>query len=270
MTPASSKRRTPIDAINRSTSTRTVLVALIAVAVSVAATACTPEQFQQWWTSHGNEPLGEPELSRAAAAATAHWDEVAREQRFSWSASPISDEIASRMTPTSWRPGCPVQLSSLRYLRLSFMGFDGAEHLGELVVHERDVTAVAIAFKLMWDDGFRIERMQLVDDFGGDDAASMAANNTSAFNCRRVSGGSQWSEHAYGRAIDINPVQNPWVSGSQVEPATGAAFSNRHDVRTGMLVEGGPAVAAFDRIAWGWGGRWSSVRDYQHVSASGR
>ncbi len=254
---------------NRCTPTNALVVVMMALMLA-ATTACTPEQFQQWWTSHGNSPLGEPELSRAAAAATDYWDEVAREQRFSWSSSPISGELASRMTPTSWRPGCPVQLSSLRYMRLSFMGFDGAEHLGELVVHETDVTAVAIAFKLMWDDGFRIERMQLVDDFGGDDDASMAANNTSAFNCRRVSGGSQWSEHAYGRAIDINPVQNPWVSGSRFEPAAGAAFSNRRDVRTGMLVEGGPAVAAFDRIGWGWGGRWSSVRDHQHVSANGR
>ncbi len=253
-----------------SRSSRLTLILVVALGLSTAAPACTPEQFQQWWTDHGNAPLAEPELSRAAAAATEYWDEVAREQRFSWSESPITGALAARMTPTSWRPGCPIPLSSLRYLRISHMGFDGGEHVGELVVHERDVTAVAIAFKLMWDAGFRIERMQLVDDFAGDDSASMAANNTSAFNCRRVAGSSQWSEHAYGRAIDINPVQNPWVSGSSVEPGAGATFLDRGNVRTGMLVEGGPAVAAFDRIGWGWGGRWSSARDFQHVSASGR
>lgn len=243
------------------------LLALLALAA--LCSACTPDQFQQWWTSHGNAPLTEPELSRAAAAATAHWDEVARQQRFTWSSVPISDEIAARMTPSSWRPGCPVPLSSLRYMRLSYLGFDGSENLGELVVNEQDVTAVAIAFKLMWDDGFRIERMQLVDDFGGDDGASMAANNTSAFNCRQVSGGSRWSEHSYGRAIDINPVQNPWVGSQRFEPAAAAAFLDRSDLRPGMLAEGWPAVRAFDRIGWGWGGRWTSTRDYQHVSASG-
>ena len=150
------------------------------------------------------------------------------------------------------------------------MGFDGREHLGELVVHQADVTAVAIAFKLMWDARVPIERMRLVDDYGGSDDASMAANNTSAFNCRRVAGTGTWSQHAYGRAIDINPVQNPYVAGSLVDPPAGRGFLDRRNVRPGMLVERGPAVAAFDRIGWGWGGRWSSAKDYQHVSANGR
>ena len=236
----------------------------------VATSGCTPAQFQSWWTGQGNAPLAEPELSRAAAAATEHWNEVARQNRFAWGSSTITPQLAARMTPTSWRPGCPVPLSALRYLQVSHMGFDGREHLGELVVHEQDVTAVAIAFKLLWDTRFPIERMRLVDDHGGSDAASMAANNTSAFNCRRVAGSSSWSQHALGRAIDINPVQNPYVAPGVVEPAAGTAFLDRSDVRPGMLVEGSAAVAAFDRISWGWGGRWTSVKDHQHVSATGR
>lgn len=247
---------------------RRIVVAVAAVLATCVA--CTPEQFQAWWTGQGNAPLQEPELSRAAAAATAHWDEVARQQRFAWGSSPITAQLAARMTPTSWRQGCPVPLSSLRYVQVSHMGFDGREHIGELVVHHQDVTAVAIAFKLMWDAGFPIERMRLVDDFGGSDDASMAANNTSAFNCRRVAGTSTWSQHAYGRAIDVNPVQNPYVSGGVADPPAGAGYVDRSRVRAGMLVEGGPAVAAFDRIGWGWGGRWSSAKDYQHVSATGR
>lgn len=254
----------------RSRRARIALTALVALASTALVGACTPEQFQRWWTDQGNAPLAEPELSRAAEAATRYWDEIARQNRFVWSSSEITPELAARMTPTSWRPGCPVPLSSLRHLRLSHMGFQGQELLGELVVHEQDVVAVAIAFKLMWDAAVPIERMQLVDDFGGDDAASMAANNTSAFNCRTVAGTATWSQHAYGRAIDLNPVQNPYVAGSAVDPPAGAAYLDRAQVRAGMLVEGGAAVAAFDRIGWGWGGRWSAAKDYQHVSATGR
>jgi hypothetical protein len=242
---------------------------VVLLACSFAA-ACTPAQYQAWWTSLGNAPLSEPELSRAAARATDYWEEVARQQRFRWGSSTITPQLAARMTPSSWRAGCPVPLSSLRYLQVSHMGFDGRERLGELVVHQADVTAVAIAFKLMWDARVPIERMRLVDDYDGSDDASMAANNTSAFNCRRVAGTGTWSQHAYGRAIDINPVQNPYVAGSLVDPSAGRAFLDRRNVRPGMLVERGPAVAAFDRIGWGWGGRWSSAKDYQHVSANGR
>ncbi len=243
---------------------------MVPIALCLVAVSCTPEQFQSWWTGQGNEPLAEPELSRAAAAATAHWEEQARRQRFVWGAAPITPQLAERMTPTSWRPGCPVPLSALRYLQVSHMGMDGREHIGELVVNERDVTAVAIALKLLWDAGFPIERMRLVDDYGGSDDASMAANNTSAFNCRTVAGTSTWSQHAHGRAIDINPVQNPSVTAGVASPPAGAAYIDRTRVRAGMLVEGGAAVAAFDRIGWGWGGRWTTTRDHQHVSATGR
>ena len=126
------------------------------------------------------------------------------------------------------------------------------------------------ALRTLWEERFPIASMRLVDDFGGDDAASMAANNTSAFNCRRVAGSTSWSQHAYGRAVDVNPVQNPWVSGSTVDPRAGAAFADRRRVRPGMLVSGAPAVRAFEVRGWGWGGRWSSVKDYQHFSANGR
>ncbi len=150
------------------------------------------------------------------------------------------------------------------------MDFAGRERTGELVVHESDVTAVAIAFKLMWDARFPIERMRLVDDYGGSDERSMAANNTSGFNCRRVDASRRWSQHALGRAIDINPVQNPYVRATTVQPSAGRTYLDRRDVRPGMLVEGSAAVAAFDRIGWGWGGRWRSSRDHQNVSATGR
>jgi hypothetical protein len=183
---------------------------------------------------------------------------------------PLSPDTRARMTGVSWREGCPVGLDDLRLVTLRHWGFDGTVRTGALVVRADLAEGVVDAFGRMFDARFPIERMQLVDDFGGDDAASMAANNTSAFNCRPIDGsGGRWSQHALGAAIDINPVQNPWVRGERVDPAAGAAYLDRADVRPGMLVEGGPVVAAFDALGWGWGGRFRNAKDYQHLSASG-
>ncbi|MCU1371955.1 MAG: Extensin family protein [Ilumatobacteraceae bacterium] len=186
---------------------------------------------------------------------------------FRWRATPIDDAQRARMA-ASWRPGCPVPLESLRYVSLTYWGFDGAVHDGELVVHADAVDALGQAFAALFDQRFPIRSMQLVDDFGGDDDRSMAADNTSAFNCRLVAGADHWSQHAYGRAVDINPVENPYLHDDVVDPPNAAAFVDRSDVRPGMLVAGGAAVGAFDAVGWGWGGTWDSP-DHQHVSASG-
>ena len=171
----------------------------------------------------------------------------------------------------SWRVGCPVGTGDLRLLTLTHRGFDGAIHMGELVVHEDHALAVVGVFKMLFEAGFPIQRMKLVDEYQGDDDASMEANNTSAFNCRLATGSDDtWSQHAYGWAIDINPVQNPYVNGGTVLPPSGAAYLDRADVRQGMVVEGDAVVAAFASIGWEWGGNWVSLKDYQHFSATGR
>lgn len=184
--------------------------------------------------------------------------------------SPIDEGTRARMT-SSWRPGCPVPIEDLRHLSVRHWGFDGHAREGELVVHADVAEDVLGAFRALYDARFPVDRMELVDVHGGDDDASMAANNTSAFNCRTVGGSTRWSEHAYGRAVDINPVQNPYVSrGGAVSPPAGAAYTDRTVVRPGMVVAGDPVVAAFDAIGWGWGGRWSGSKDHQHFSATGR
>jgi hypothetical protein len=177
---------------------------------------------------------------------------------------------AARMTGVSWRPGCPVPLRDLRLLTLSHWGFDGRSHTGRLVVH-RDVARELVGlFRDLYAARFPIRRMVPVDAYGASDFRSIEADNTSAFNCRLVEGTARWSEHAYGRAIDVNPIENPYVSGGTTSHAASKPYLDRSRRLSGMAYEGGALVRAFDRIGWGWGGRWSGVRDYQHFSASGR
>ncbi len=173
------------------------------------------------------------------------------------------------MRGVSWREGCPVPLEQLRYLTLTHVGLDGTAHTGELVVRADVADDVVTAFARLYELRFPIERMQLVDEYGADDDASMRADNTSAFNCRYVKGTQRWSNHAFGTAIDVNPLRNPYVQGDQVDPPEGAAYADRSNPRPGMLLAGSPEVAAFTDLGWDWGGSWSSGQDYQHVSATG-
>jgi D-alanyl-D-alanine carboxypeptidase len=170
---------------------------------------------------------------------------------------------------TSWRPGCPVPLSGLRLLTVSHIGMDGAAHTGELVVAASVADDVVTVFRRLYEARFPIRSLRLVDDFGGSDDASMAADNTSAFNCRAVTGGTTFSEHAYGTAIDINPVENPYRRGSTVAPPAGRAFLNRPR-SAGVIHAGDVVTKAFADIGWKWGGWWSSSVDYQHFSPTGR
>jgi len=174
------------------------------------------------------------------------------------------------MTGVSWRPGCPVPLRDLRLLTLSHRRFDGTSRVGRLIVHESAARDLVGVFRKLYRAGFPIRRMVPVDAYGGSDFRSIEADNTSAFNCRYVEGTRRWSEHAYGRAIDVNPIENPYVSGGSTSHRASVSYVDRSRRRPGMAYEGGALVRAFDAIGWGWGGRWTTVQDYQHFSASGR
>ena len=184
--------------------------------------------------------------------------------QFQFSSVEIGPDLAQRINPTSWRDGCPVELTELRYLTVSYWGADGAVHEGELMVHRDVVEDMRIVFGAMFADQFPINQMRLVDDFGGDDDESIAANNTSAFNCRPVTGGTGWSRHAYGKAIDINPLWNPYVVDGEVLPPTGAPFVDRRTLLPGMISDGDVVVRTFDELGWRWGGRFQSLVDWQH------
>jgi hypothetical protein len=184
--------------------------------------------------------------------------------------APIDATQAKRMTGVSWRRGCPVGLRDLRLLTLSHWGFDGRSRTGRLIVH-RDVASEFVqVFRDLYAARFPIRRMVPVDAYGGSDFRSIEADNTSAFNCRYVEGTTRWSNHAYGRAIDVNPIENPYVSGGRTAHRASRPYVDRTRRRPGMAYEGGALVRAFDRIGWGWGGRWTSVKDYQHFSETGR
>jgi D-alanyl-D-alanine carboxypeptidase len=179
--------------------------------------------------------------------------------------------VTARELGGSWRPGCPVGPADLRLVRLSYWGFDGRPHVGGLVVNRVVTRDVIRVFGRLYAERFPIRRMRPIAAYGGSDPRSMAADNTSAFNCRYAvaPGPKQWSVHAYGEAIDVNTVENPYVEGGRVLPAAGRSYLDRSRHRPGMAVAGGQLVAAFASVGWQWGGRWTGSPDYQHFSATG-
>lgn len=206
---------------------------------------------------------------RGPAAAPLDTESVSQ-ARFRGTILRIDAAQAKRMAGVSWRPGCPVPLRDLRLLRLTHRRFDGKVGTGRLIVHRDVARDVVTVFRRLYAAGFPIRRMVLIDTYGASDFRSIEADNTSAFNCRYVDGTTHWSEHAYGRALDVNPIENPYVSGGRTSHPSSTQFVDRSQRLPGLAYEGGVLVRAFDAIGWGWGGRWGSVKDYQHFSASGR
>jgi len=179
--------------------------------------------------------------------------------------------VTAAQLGASWRPGCPVGPEQLRVVRVSYVGFDGRAHTGALVVNRSVSNDVQVAFRRLYAARFPIRRMEPVARFGGSDDRSMAADNTSAFNCRYAvaPGPKRWSVHAYGEAIDVNTVENPYLEGGRVLPPAGRAFTNRARRRRGMAVAGGVLVRVFASVGWLWGGRWTASPDWQHFSKTG-
>jgi hypothetical protein len=182
------------------------------------------------------------------------------------------ERVTAADLPYSWHSGCPVGPPQLRRVRLSFIGFDRKRHLGALVVNARVVPQVTVIFRSLYRARFPIRRMRPVDAYRGSDDRSAAADNTSGFNCRSAvaPGAKSWSMHAYGEAIDVNDLENPYVIGSRVIPPAGRAYVDRTRGRPGMAVEGGVLVRAFASVGWGWGGHFAGTPDYQHFSTNGR
>jgi poly-gamma-glutamate capsule biosynthesis protein CapA/YwtB (metallophosphatase superfamily) len=184
----------------------------------------------------------------------------------------VPSAVRRRMTGSSHDPArCPVGFADLRLLTMRYVGFDGRAHTGQMIVHHRHARGLVGVFRELYEARFPIRRMQLVDAYGGDDDRSMAADNSSAYNCRTVADKSTFSDHAYGAAVDINPVENPYVTADGVLPAAGRRFvdvdrSPDADAPRGVIVANDVVVRAFARIGWKWGGVWNEA-DYQHFHA---
>ncbi|MDD3592830.1 MAG: M15 family metallopeptidase [Sulfurovum sp.] len=185
--------------------------------------------------------------------------------------STITPEIKQRMIKgNSYRKGCPVGLDDLRYLRLTHKNFSGKEQWGELIVHREVADELVKIFEALYKADYPIYRMRLVSDYNGNDWQSIEADNTSAFNCRRATGSRNWSRHSYGKAIDINPIENPYISRSgHISHKASLVYRkrmHRNDSAAdrAVLLPEDRAVKIFKEYGWQWGGDWSGVKDYQH------
>ena len=182
--------------------------------------------------------------------------------------SPVPAAVAER---SSWSAECPVTLAQLRYLTMSFVGFDRRVHTGEMLVNRSAAADVVTVFRRLYESGWPIEEMRITS------AAELAAkptgdgNNTSAFACRPVRGTlSTWSQHAYGLAVDVDPFHNPYVDGRTVLPELARSYADRSPNRPGVITAQSPPVLAFRSVGWGWGGDYSSKKDWMHFSSTGK
>ncbi len=187
-------------------------------------------------------------------------------QPFTAAIHPLSPDVCARVTNKSWRdvPRCPRH-ADLAYLDIAHVTMDGGVARGELIVAAALAPRAVELFRRLYALGFPIRQMKLVDDYDASDDASMAADNSSAFNFRVIAGTDLLSQHALGRAIDINPVENPWRKPDRILPKAGEAFADRTHVRPGMIVRPGPVVAALDELGWEWGGDWMHAFDDHHI-----
>lgn len=189
--------------------------------------------------------------------------------RFHSTIGPVTAAIRERMGET-WSPACPVGLADLAYVTVSFRGFDGGAHTGELVLAAREARDVVSVFRTLFAADYPIEEMRLPTTADLEAEPTGDGNDTAALVCRATRGATSWSAHAYGLAIDVNPFLNPYSKGDVVLPERASAYLDRSRTQPGIIHDGDLVVRAFARIGWSWGGAWSSLKDYQHFSATGR
>jgi D-alanyl-D-alanine carboxypeptidase len=176
---------------------------------------------------------------------------------------------ASVLARSTWTSSCPVAASDLRYVTVSFRGFDGLAHTGELLVNARAANAMVTVFGKLFAEGYPIEQMRVTSAAELNAPPTGDGNTTADFACRPVRGQTVWSQHAYGLAVDVNPFQNPYHRGDVVLPELASSYLDRADVRAGMILPGGPVVRAFASVGWQWGGDYRNLKDFMHFSANG-
>ena len=186
--------------------------------------------------------------------------------RYASTVAAVPDDVLARST---WQPSCPVPARDLRYLTMSFWGYDNHPHTGEMIVNARVADAVTRVFGHLYEARFPLEEMRVVAAPELTAPPTGDGNNTSAFVCRGAVGQTRWSAHAYGLAVDVNPFCNPYVKGNLVLPELSSSYVDRANVRPGMIEPGDVVVRSFAAIGWSWGAEWTSLKDIQHFSATG-
>ena len=181
----------------------------------------------------------------------------------------IPDSIWHRMQGRSYPQGCEVPRSDLRYLELSYVDFEGQEHVGQMVCNKQIADDLLYIFRRLYEARYPIASMRLIDDFDADDSRSMAANNTSCFCYRRVAGSTALSKHSRGMAVDVNPLYNPcvYVRSGRVLPPEGRAYAHGRDRRKdipGKIDATDLCYRLFVSRGFRWGGAWRTLKDYQH------
>ena len=186
----------------------------------------------------------------------------------------ITPTIEQRMVEgNSWRKGCPVPLINLRYLQMIHLNFEGQTVMGEMIVHKDVADEVVYIFEELYHMNYAINKMHLVSDYHGNDWDSIEHDNTSAFNCRKATGKKTWSKHSYGKAIDINPIANPYISRTgYISHRASDKYKIRRHIDSNnladkaLLLDSDFATKLFKSYGWRWGGDWKNVKDYQHFS----
>jgi hypothetical protein len=195
---------------------------------------------------------------------------------FHASIQPLPAPVRAQVKRTAWHPGCPVALSSLRLLTVSYRGFDGQIHAGQLVVNRSAAAPLALVFRQLYGLRFPIRHMSVTDAYGPARSRPADGDISASFECRQAvpspcvggRGTGSWSEHAFGEAVDLNPLENPYVGCGQSRDPAARPYFDRSRHRPGMVTAA--VVRAFRSIGWGWGGSWTgSTKDYMHFSASG-
>lgn len=196
-------------------------------------------------------------------------------QSYDSTVRPLPAPLETRLEARFWQPGCPVPLTQLRLLTVTHWGFDGRTHTGQLVVNRDSARPLASVFRKLYDLRFPIRHMRLDDMYGPKRAQPADGDVTGSFHCRRAvpspcgSGSGNWSNHAYGHAVDLNPRENPYFGCGAVYDPSSRPYVDRSRHRKGMVTPG--VVRAFESIGWGWGGDWTGdTKDYMHFSVNGR
>lgn len=181
-----------------------------------------------------------------------------------FTSSEIPENILKKMIGNSIPYKDKVDIKQLAYLKITYWGFDEKTHIGEMVVNKNVAQEVLDIFKEVYHKKYPIEKIKLIDEYEANDEKSMANNNSSAFCYRTIANTNKLSNHSLGKAIDINPLYNPYVVGTSVSPAKGKKYTDRSIVRKGTIRKGDDLYNAFIKRGWTWGGNWNIKKDYQH------